>query len=44
MYHTVVEANTKAATESTINEFMERESVCVCVCVCVPLINPTIRQ
>ena len=38
MYHTVVEANTKAATESTINEFMERERVCV------PLINPTIRQ
>ena len=36
MYHTVVEANTKAATESTINEFMERERererVCVCVC------------
>ena len=40
MYHTVVEADTKAATESTINEFMERERVCVCV----PLINPTIRQ
>jgi hypothetical protein len=42
MYHTVVEANTKAATESTINEFMERERERECVC--VPLINPTIRQ
>ncbi len=44
MYHTVVEANTKAATESTINEFMERERERERVCVCVPLINPTIRQ
>ncbi len=34
MYHTVVEANTKAATESTINEFMERERERECVCVC----------
>jgi hypothetical protein len=37
MYLNVIEANTKAAKESTINELIgiERE------CMCVPLINPT---